>query len=166
MISKTFNIFVFPICLTLIFGCSKSLQHISTISIAPIEIRDPDFAYDNASQRPYREVIREKLTERFKSKWQSGSDAELIIRINDYQLKPHGFGSNGNVETVRMTLQIEYRFIDKIRNKTIEKNDNYIQIHDFYIVPGRTEPMRTSEQARSLIVAELVQDLYARFVDM
>jgi hypothetical protein len=150
----------------LIFGCSKSLQHISTISIAPIEIRDPDFAYDNASQRPYDEVIREKLIERFNSKWQSGNDAELIIRIDDYQLKPHGFGPNGNVEVVRMTLQVEYQFIDKIRNKTIEESDNYIQIHDFYIVPNRAEPMRTSEQARSLIVEELVEDLYSGLVGM
>ena len=171
MIGKTPNIFVLSMCLISIFGCShlsksKSLQHISTISIAPIEIKDADFAYDNDSQRPYREVIREKLTERFNSKWQSGNDAELTIRINDYHLKPHKFRPNGKVEVVRMTLQIEYQFIDKIQNKTIEENDNYIQIHDYYILPSRTESMRTLEQARSLIVEELVQDLYNQLVDM
>ena len=169
--SKTLFILVgLPILLILISGCgyvSKSayLEHISTIRIAPIEILDADFAYDNASQRPNDEVIHEKLTERFNRKWRDGNDSEFMMTIQDYNVKEHGFGPNGEVELVRMTLQIEYQFIDKIQNRIIEESDNYLQVHDFYIVPNRAEPMETGEQARSLIVEELIEDLYNQLAE-
>lgn len=77
----------------------------------------------------------------------------------------HGFGPNGEVELARMTLQIEYQFIDRVRNNIIEESDNYIQVHDFYVVPNRAEPMETPEQARSLIVEELIEDLYNQLAE-
>ena len=168
--SKTMFMLMLPIWLGLISGCgyifkSKDLEHINTIRIAPIEILDADFAYDNTSQRPYDEVIREKLTQRFNRKWQDGNDAEFTMRIQDYNLKEHEFGPKGNVEVVRMTLRIEYQFVDRVRNNIIDETDNYTQVHDFYIVPNRGEPMETLDQARALIVDELVEDLYNQFAE-
>ena len=167
---KTLFILILPILLILISGCgyvskSEYLEHISTIRIAPIEILDADFAYDNTSQRPYDEVIHEKLTQRFNRKWRDGNDAEFTMRIQDYHVKEHGFGPNGEVELVRMTLQIEYQFIDRVRGQIIEESDNYLQVHDFYIVPNRAEPMETGEQARNLIVEELIEDLYNQLAE-
>lgn len=170
MSKRLFTLVSLPIWLMLISGCgyvskSEYLEHISTIRITPIEILDADFAYDNASQRPNDEVIHEKLTQRFNRKWRDGNDAEFTMTIQDYHVKEHGFGPNGEVELVRMTLQIEYQFIDRVRNQIIEESDNYLQVHDFYIVPNRAEPMETGEEARRLIVEELIEDLYNQLAE-
>lgn len=168
--SKTLFILMLPLWLILVSGCgyvskSEYLEHISTIRITPIEILDADFAYDNASQRPNDEVIHEKLTQRFNRKWRDGNDAEFTMRIQDYHVKEHGFGPNGEVELVRMTLQVEYQFIDRVRGQIIEESDNYLQVHDFYIVPNRAEPMESLEEARRLIVEELIEDLYNQLAE-
>lgn len=156
--------------LSLISGCgyvfkSASLEHINTIRIAPVEILDPDFAYDTASQRPYDEVIREKLTQRFNRKWRDGNDAEFTMRIQDFDIREHSYGSRGEVEMLRMTLQIEYKFLDRVRNNMIAQTDNHLQVHDFYIVPDRAEPMETFEEAKGHIVDEMVKDLYNQLAE-
>ena len=168
--SKTMFILTLPIWLSLISGCgyvskSEYLEHINTIRIPPIDILDADFMYDSVSQRTFDEVIHEKLTQRFNRKWRDGNDAEFTMTVQDYTLKEHGFGPNGEVELLRMTLQIEYQFIDKVRNNIVDESDNYIQVHDFYIVPNRAEPMESPEQAKTLIVDELVEDLYNQLAE-
>ena len=156
--------------LSLISGCgyvfkSASLEHINTIRIAPVEILDPDFAYDNASQRPYDEVVREKLTQRFNRKWRDGNDAEFTMRIQDFDIREQGYGPQGNVEIVRITLQVEYKFLDRVRNNMIAQTDNHLQVHDFYIVQGRAEPPETLEEAKVHIVDEMVEDLYNQLAE-
>ena len=94
MYKATFALALLLLPLGLISGCSyvfksASLEHINTIRIAPVEILDPDFAYDTASQRPYDEVIREKLTQRFSRKWRDGNDAEFTMRIQDFDIREH-----------------------------------------------------------------------------
>ena len=169
--SRTLFMLVLPIWLiSLISGCgyyskSEYLEHIKTIRISPIEILDADFAYDTTSQRPYVEVVHEKLTQRFNRKWRDGNDSEFTLRIQDYNLKEHGFGSQGEVEMLRMTLQIEFEFLDRIRNNMIAQEDNYVQVHDFYIVPNRAEPMESLEQAKNLIIEELIEDLYNQLAE-
>jgi len=163
---KAMSVFVLLLLsLSLISGCgyvfkSASLEHINTIRIAPVEILDPDFAYDTASQRPYDEVIREKLTQRFNQKWRDGNDAEFTMQIQDFDIREQGYGPQGEVEMVCMTLQVEYKFLDRIRNNIIAQTDNHLQIHDFYIVSGRAEPPETLEEAKVHIVDAMVEDLY------
>ncbi|MXV73032.1 hypothetical protein F4Z99_01995 [Candidatus Poribacteria bacterium] len=165
MSKAMFGLGLLLLSLSLISGCgyvfkSASLEHINTIRIAPVEILDPDFAYDAASQRPYDEVIREKLTQRFNRKWRDGNDAEFTMRIQDFDIREHRYGPQGAIEMLRMTLQIEYKFLDRIRNNMIAQTDNHLQVHDFYIVSGRVEPPETIEEAKVHIVDEMVEDLY------
>ena len=61
---------------------------------------------------------------------------------------------------LRMTLQVEYKFLDRIRNNMIAQTDNHLQVHDFYIVSGRAEPPETLEEAKVHIVDAMVEDLY------
>ena len=155
---------------SVIAGCgyvstSSYLEHIRTIRIEPIEIDDPDFAYDNVSQRTYDEVILEKLRERFNRKWSDGNDAKFTMKILDYDIKEHGFGPSGNAEMLRMSLQVEYEFVDNVRNNLIAKTDNHMQIHDFYIVDNRGEPPETPDQAKTLIIEELIEDLYNQLAE-
>ena len=154
----------------MISGCgyvstSSYLEHIRTIRIEPIEIDDPDFTYDNVSQRPYDEVILEKLRERFNRKWNDGSDAKFTVKILNYDIKEHGFGPSGNVELLRMSLQVEYEFVDNVRKNIIAKTDNHLQIHDFYVVDNRGEPRETLDQAKTLIIEELIEDLYNQLAE-
>ena len=170
MSKAMFVLVLLLLSLSLISGCgsvfkSASLEHINTIRIAPVEILDADFAYDNASQRPYDEVIREKLTQRFNRKWRDGNDAEFTMRIQDFDIREHSYGSQGKVEMVRMTLQIEYEFLDRVRNNMVAQTDNHLQVHDFYIVQGRAEPPETIEEAKVHIVDEMVEDLYNQFAE-
>ena len=168
--SKSMFVVAVLICLGLISGCgyvskSEYLEHISTIRIAPVEILDADFAYDNASQRPYDEVIHEKLTQRFNRKWRDGNDSEFTIRIQDFDLREQAYDAQGNPEMLRMTLQIEYEFLDRIRNNMIAQTDNHLQVHDFYIVEGRAEPPESRAEAERRIVDELVEDLYNQLAE-
>ena len=170
MSKAMFVLVLLLLSLSLISGCgyvfkSASLEHINTIRIAPIEILDMDFAYDNASQRPYDEVIREKLTQRFNQKWRDGNDAELTMRIQNFDIREQGYGPQGEVEMIRMTLQIEYKFLDTVRNNMIAQNDNHRQVHDVYIVPDRAEPPETLEEVKVHIVDELVEDLYNQLAE-
>lgn len=144
---------------------SSYLEHIRSINIPPIDIQDPDFAYDEVSQRPFDEVIHEKLTQRFNRKWNDGNDSELTILIQNYDIKEQGYGPSGNVEMLRMTLQVEYRFLDKVRDNLITQTNNHLQIHDFYIVENRGEPPETLDQAKNLIVEELIEDLYNQLAE-
>ncbi|MCY4403938.1 MAG: hypothetical protein OXD54_15335 [Candidatus Poribacteria bacterium] len=162
--------FSFVVFFSVFVGCgyvstSSYLEHIKTINIPPIEIQDADFAYDDVSQRPFDEVIHEKLTRHFNRKWNDGNDCELTIKINDYHIKEHGFGPSGNVEMLRMSLQVEYQFLDKVRNNLIERRDNHVQIHDFYVVDNRGEPPETVDQAKNLIIDELIEDLYNQLAE-
>ena len=170
MSKAMFGLVLLLLSLSLISGCgyvfkSVSLEHINTIRIAPVEILDPDFAYDTASQRPYDEVIREKLTQRFNRKWRDGNDAEFMMRIQDFDIREQGYGPQGEVEMVRMTLQIEYEFLDRVRNNMIAQTDNHLQVHDFYIVSGRAEPPETLEEAKVHIVDAMVEDLYNQLAE-
>lgn len=154
----------------LIAGCgyvstSSYLEHIDTIRIEPIQILDADIAYDNVTQRPYDEVIHEKLINRFNRKWSDGSDSKFTIRIMDYDIKEQGYGPSGNVEMLRMSLQVEYEFIDNVRNNLIARTDNHLQIHDFYVVENRGEPRETVDQAKTLIIDELIEDLYNQLAE-
>ena len=174
LFSKFAVLVVFSFCLlglfSAIIGCgyvstSSYLEHINSINIRPVEVNHADIAYDNISQRPFDEVIHEKLTERFNRKWNDGNDSELTIKIQHYDIKEHGFGPSGNVELVRMSLQVEYQFIDKVRNNLIEKRDNHVQIHDYYVVENRGEPPETTDQAKNLIIEELIEDLYNQLAE-
>lgn len=154
----------------LVAGCgyvstSSYLEHIDTIRIEPVQILDADIAYDNVTQRPYDEVIHEKLINRFNRKWSDGSDSKFTIRIMDYDIKEQAYGPSGNVEMLRMSLQVEYEFIDNVRNNLIARTDNHLQIHDFYRVENRGEPPETVDQAKTLIIDELIEDLYNQLAE-
>ena len=66
---------------------------------------------------------------------------------------------------VRMSLQVEYEFRDRVRDAIIAESNNHVQIHDFYIVPNRAEPPETEEQARKRLIDELIEDLYTQLAE-
>ncbi len=143
---------------------SDYLNHIKTIAISPIEIQDPDFTFDS-SGNPYDEVIRNALIDRFNQKWRDGNDSQLDVIILDYHLEPFRYDANNQPEQFRMSLEIEYEFTDRVQNKIIDRRDNYLQIHDFYVVSGQGEPPETREEAESRLIQELVDDFYSTLAE-
>ena len=157
------------ILIFVVSGCgyvstSDYLNHIKTITISPIEIQDPDFTFDTANN-PHDEIIREALINRFNQKWRDGSDARLDIIILDYDLRPYSYDANNQPEQFRMSLEIEYEFRDQKQSKIIDRRDNYVQIHDFYVVQGLGEPPETLEEAQKRLVEELVDDFYSTLAE-
>ena len=157
------------ILILVVLGCgyvstSDYLSHIKTITISPIEIQDPDFTFDSAGN-PHDEAVRNALITRFNQKWRDGSDARLDIIILDYDLRPYSYDANNRPEQFRMSLEIEYEFRDQKENKIIDRRDNYVQIHDFYVVQGLGEPPETFEEAQKRLVEELVDDFYSTLAE-
>jgi hypothetical protein len=143
---------------------SAYLEHIKSIRISPVRIDDTDIAFDMLTQRPYDEIIREKLIDKFNQKWSDGNDAEFDLIIIDYNLTPLDYDANNRPIQFRMSLLIEYIFRDRVRNKIIDQKDNYLQVHDFYVVQG-FEPPETREQAKSKLIEELTEDLYSELAE-
>ena len=160
----------FAIFTGLILSCgyvstSSYLAHIKTINIAPVVIEDPDFFYDQTSGKPYDEIIRDALINRFKQKWSDGNDSQFDLKIRDYRLEPYRYDANNQPEQFRMSLEIEYEFKDRVQNKIIDRKDNHIQIHDFYVVSGRGEQPETREEAKARLIQELTDDLYSTLAE-
>ena len=150
----------------LVIGCSyvstsSYLEHIETIRIASVQIEDGDISYDTASDRPYDEILQEKLIERITRKRRKGNDAELELAVIDYDLRPISFGPTNEPEEFRMSLQVDYKFTDRVHNKIIDRNDSYFQVYDFFVVPGRDEEPKTRAQAQAQIMQELVDDVFS-----
>ena len=158
------------ILMCFVLGCgyvstSSYLEHIKTVQVAPVQIEDSDITYDIASDRPYDEILQEKLTERFTRKWRDGDDAMLEVTIIDYDLREIDFGATNQPEKLRMSLQVDYRFTDRVNKKIIDRDDSYFQVYDFFIVSGRDEEPKTVPQARTEIFRELVDDLFQQLAE-
>ena len=140
---------------------SDYLNHIETITVTPVTVEDPDFTYERATGKLYDEVIREALVDRFSQKWRDGSHAQLDIIIRDYAIKAIDYDANNRPIRLQMKLVVDYTFKDQVRSKLIEQNDNYQQVHEFFIVSDRGEPPETLGEAKGRLVEELVDDLYS-----
>ena len=151
------SFFVFLCFLYYVSGCgyvstTDYLNHIESITISPVVIEDPDFTY-------------QRITESFEKKWQDGNDSQLDIVVVDYDLRPINFNANNQPTQLQMKLTIDYTFTDRVRNKVIDRQDNYIQICEFYIVQGRGEPPETLEEARERLIQELSNDFYSMLAE-
>ena len=127
------SFFVFLCFLYYVSGCgyvstTDYLNHIESITISPVVIEDPDFTYQRSTGRLYDEIVRESITESFEKKWQDGNDSQLDIVVVDYDLRPINFNANNQPIQLQMKLTIDYTFTDRVRNKVIDRQDNYIQI--------------------------------------
>lgn len=153
-----------------VLGCgyvstSSYLEHIKTVQIAPVQIEDSDITYDVQSDRPYDEILQEKLTRRFTRKWRTGNDALLEVTVLDYDLREIDFGATNQAEKLRMSLQVDYRFTDRVNNKIIDQDDSYFQVFDFFIVSGRDEEPKSVQQARTEIFDEFVDDIFQQLAE-
>lgn len=169
-ISHCVQFFALLILPHFILGCgyvstSSYLEHIKTINIPLITIEDPDFSYDANSGTTFDEIITEELRDRFNQKWRDGNDAQLDLVILDYDLEPIQYDVNNNPAQFRMSLLIEYEFRDRIQNRIIDRQENYIQIHDFYITSVTGEEPETRQEATTRLIRELTDDLYNQLAE-
>ena len=164
------SVFAFLCFLCCASGCgyvstTDYLNHIESITVSPVVIEDPDFTYQRSTGRLYDEIVRESIIGNFEKKWQDGNDSQLDIVVVDYDLVPINYNANNQPTQLRMKLTIDYIFTDRIRNKVIDRQDNYIQIYEFYIVQGRGEPPETIAEAREKLIQELSDDFYSMLAE-
>ena len=150
----------------LFIGCgyvstSDYLSHIDSITVTPVDIEDPDFTYERSTGKLYDEIVREAMIDRFSQKWRDGNDSQLDLIIRDYDIKAIDFDGNNRPIRLQMKLREDYTISDQVRNKLVQQNDSYQQIHEFFLVSGRGEPPETIGEAKSRLVEELVDDLYS-----
>ena len=134
----------------------------------------------------YRTIFQEKIDAEIKIEpkdWMPDKYRSHLIR----QISQHahseiiGMQPEGNWITRAPTLRAKMVLIAKVqdeaghglylysatetlgitRSKLIEQNDNYQQIHEFFIVSDRGEPPETLGEAKGRLVEELVDDLYS-----
>jgi len=138
---------------------SPYLKHIESVSIPRVTIEDPELSYE------YEEEITEQLRDTFSSKWHEGSDSILTVTIKDYRIMPIAFDATNNPEEWRISLLLEYKFEDLVKNEIIDQKEDYIYNYDFYVVEGKDEPPETRETATKRMVRELSRDLFGNLAE-
>lgn len=152
-----------------LLGCgyvstSSYLEHISTLTIPRITI-DEVTTTDIPEPTEFEDQLTTTVQRKFAAKWKDGADSLLTLRIKDFVVEPISLDANNNPEQLRMSLILDYTFLDRVKNKVIDSKEQYAQVHDFYIVDDRGEPPETVEYAMSQLVQELADDFYSRLAE-
>ena len=136
---------------------SSYLKHIQSIRIPPIVNQTASFELGDE--------MTTELQSRFRSKWSSGDDSTLLLTAIDYDIRARTFDVNNLPEMYRMSISVQYEFVDNVRRKVIAKEDGYQYHRDFYAVEGAPEPMETEDQARAKLIEEIAQTLYSQLAE-
>ena len=136
---------------------SSYLKHIRTIRIPPIVNQTASFELGDE--------MTDELQTRFGSKWNSGDDSTLLLTALDYEIRARTFDVNNLPEQYRMSISVQYEFIDNVKRKVIAKEDGFQYHRDFYAVQGAPEPMETEEEARAKLIDEIARNLYSQLAE-
>ncbi len=155
MLRAAVGVIVVLVCLGT--GCgyhsiSNYLPHISSIRIPPVE------NYTNRAE--IGDELTAKLQERFRVKWNAGTDSGLQLNVLDYWIEPRRFDVNNQPEQYRMSVRVDYRMVDNVENRVIASQKDEEFHRDFYVISGRGEEPETEEEARDLLFDDMVDTLY------
>ncbi len=143
---------------------SSYLKHIETITIPRITI-DEVTTTEIPELTEFEDQVTTIVQRKFATKWKEGNDSLLTIRIKDFIVEPIALDANNNPEQLRMSLILDYSFLDRVKNKVVDAKEQYVQAHDFYIVEGRGDPPETIEFAMTQLIQELADDFYSRLAE-
>ena len=138
---------------------SSYLKHIDTINIPIVTVETAEVEYN------FDEQVTTALRERFRSKWREGADSELRMTIKDFRIDPIAFDANNQPEQLRMSLLLDYTFLDNKKNKVIDSKQDYVQIHDYFVATSSRGEPETTEVATQKLIEELCDDLYSNLAE-
>ena len=136
---------------------SSYLKHIETIRIPPVVNQTASFELGDE--------MTTELQSRFRSKWRAGDDSTLLLTALDYEIRARTYDVNNLPEQYRMSISVQYEFIDNVKRKLIKKENGFQYHRDFYAVEGAPEPMESEEQARAKLIDEIARALYSQLAE-
>ncbi len=103
-------------CLHYSFSGSSLPSHIKTVSI---ELPDNNTSKVGLEQKVYDGINSAFVALNNPSVVREGGDANLYIKLTNYQNNPDEFDAQGNVKTYKVIITAEVRFTDRKENSAI-----------------------------------------------
>ncbi|MCK9182436.1 MAG: LPS assembly lipoprotein LptE [Fibrobacteraceae bacterium] len=147
-------------CALFLVGCysftaSTLPSHIKTIQIHEVDNKTLDPVLGN--------TLRDSVVRMFRKNAggvrlvNSDADADFELTLLSYTNKPENYNSSSEVETYRVTLKVNVRFFDNVKNKVIYKGDNLSADGTYDVLANETEDRhgqaRAIEKLQDLIIA-------------
>ena len=140
-----------------VFGCysftaSTLPSHIKTVQIHEVDNKTLDPVLGNTLKDSVEKMFRKnaggvRLVN-------SDADADFELTLLSYTNKPENYTSSSEVETYRVTMKINVRFYDNVKEKMIYKGENLSADGTYDVLQNETE----DRHGQSRAIAKL-QDL-------
>lgn len=140
-----------------LFGCysftaSTLPSHIKTVQIHEVDNKTLDPVLGNTLKDSVEKMFRKnaggvRLVN-------SGADADFELTLLSYTNKPENYTSSSEVETYRVTMKVNVRFYDNVKEKMIYKGENLSADGTYDVLQNETE----DRHGQSRAIAKL-QDL-------
>lgn len=140
-----------------VFGCysftaSTLPSHIKTVQIHEVDNKTLDPVLGNTLKDSVEKMFRKnaggvRLVN-------SGADADFELTLLSYTNKPENYTSSSEVETYRVTMKVNVRFYDNVKEKMIYKGENLSADGTYDVLQNETE----DRHGQSRAIAKL-QDL-------
>ena len=143
-----------------VFGCysftaSTLPSHIKTVQIHEVDNKTLDPVLGNTLKDSVEKMFRKnaggvRLVN-------SDADADFELTLLSYTNKPENYTSSSEVETYRVTMKVNVRFYDNVKEKMIYKGDNLSADGTYDVLQNETEDRhgqaRAIEKLQDLIIA-------------
>ena len=140
-----------------VFGCysftaSTLPSHIKTVQIHEVDNKTLDPVLGNTLKDSVEKMFRKnaggvRLVN-------SDADADFELTLLSYTNKPENYTSSSEVETYRVTMKVNVRFYDNVKEKMIYKGENLSADGTYDVLQNETE----DRHGQSRAIAKL-QDL-------
>ena len=140
-----------------VFGCysftaSALPSHIKTVQIHEVDNKTLDPILGNTLKDSVEKMFRKNAGG--VRPVNSDADADFELTLLSYTNKPENYTSSSEVETYRVTMKINVRFYDNVKEKMIYKGENLSADGTYDVLQNETE----DRHGQSRAIAKL-QDL-------
>ena len=140
-----------------VFGCysftaSTLPSHIKTVQIHEVDNKTLDPVLGNTLKDSVEKMFRKNAGGVRQVNSDADADFELTLLI--YTNKPENYTSSSEVETYRVTMKVNVRFYDNVKEKMIYKGENLSADGTYDVLQNETE----DRHGQSRAIAKL-QDL-------
>ena len=148
-----------------VFGCysftaSTLPSHIKTVQIHEVDNKTLDPVLGNTLKDSVEKMFRKnaggvRLVN-------SDADADFELTLLSYTNKPENYTSSSEVETYRVTMKVNVRFYDNVKEKMIYKGENLSADGTYDVLQNETEDRHGQSRAiaklQDLIIANALAE--------
>ncbi|MCI5601220.1 MAG: LptE family protein [Hallerella porci] len=137
------------------FTASTLPSHIKTVQIHEVDNKTLDPVLGNTLKDSVEKLFRKNAgSVRLVN---SDADADFELTLLSYTNKPENYTSASEVETYRVTMKVNVRFYDNVKEKMIYKGDNLSADGTYDVLQNETEDRhgqaRAIQKLQDLIIA-------------